>query len=149
MRVLSYFHGIVLELLDYLLVRLRLLIFSTMKRYICFLAQSTCNPYSATVKCYIDLFQFLFYFYLLGTVFLLVDSYARAKRLPPMSNMYRICHYFQVHLPNEATTLQTHTGRTCSTAKRCLRHRQKVVIHFIVGRKLGKTTSLTITAIAH
>lgn len=54
-----------------------------------------------------------------------------------MSNMYSICHYYQVHLPNEAMALQTRGGKTRSPAERDSRHRRNDVIHFIVGKKFG------------
>lgn len=61
-----------------------------------------------------------------------------------MSSMYSICHYYQVHLPDEAMALQTHGGEAYSPSERVLRHRRqrrKNVIHFIVGKKLGNSVA--------
>ncbi|KYN34862.1 hypothetical protein ALC56_10830 [Trachymyrmex septentrionalis] len=82
--------------------------------------------------------MFAFYFYLLGTIFLLLDSYAKqATKLPPERCTYNICHYHQVYLPEEAMALQTRG--MCDREMCCLlegvgRHHRKNVIHFIVDK---------------
>lgn len=90
-------------------------------------------------------FQFSFYFYLFGAIFLLLDTRARATRLPATSGgTYRVWYYRQVHLPEEATASRARDagGRALRTYEGIRRRRRKDVIHFIVGERLGNSASL-------
>jgi len=78
--------------------------------------------------------QFAFYFYLFGTVFLLLDSYAGATKLPPTRSTYSVCHYHQVYLPEEAMALQARGSGMSHLLEGVAKHRRKNVIHFIVGK---------------
>ncbi|KYN00489.1 hypothetical protein ALC62_08793 [Cyphomyrmex costatus] len=78
--------------------------------------------------------MFAFYFYLLGTIFLLLDSYAEATKLPPERYTYSVCHYHQVYLPEEAMALQTRDRGMFYLLEGVATHRRKNVIHFIVDK---------------
>lgn len=83
----------------------------------------------------IDLLQLAFYFYLFGTIFLLLDSYVGATKLPLTRSTYNVCHYHQVYLPEEAMALQARDrGMSYLLEDIVAKHRRKNVIHFIVNK---------------
>lgn len=96
-------------------------------------------PTTIVINCYWSL-QTVFYFYLFGTIFLILESYEGVMELPVTSNMYNLCHYYQVHLPKEAMALiPTRVEEIPCNSEGIWRPHRKDAIHFIVDKKSGKS----------